>query len=255
MKIQDEVIKRRIHYTYRLQYLKDVVLARILDDPTFGVLNTLIFYHQVDITQSLQQNPAYLKELFSIFGPNEPSMQRKKDAVLIIQTFCATAKSLQGQNRGLLYHNFIQHGLLDVIQFALKHPDAAVRVAGSDILIALIEHDSVLVRHIVFKATLEKGKPLTDTLIELLLVEVDLGVKSQMADAIKHLLDPSAIQSSVDALSRANGEFLNKLRSSYPASHPDAFIQTYYEKSARKLFQPLQDLEGKESCRFGIQAL
>lgn len=41
--IEDELTRRKIHQTYRLQYLKDVVLARILDDPTFSVLNSLIF--------------------------------------------------------------------------------------------------------------------------------------------------------------------------------------------------------------------
>jgi len=60
VKIDDENIKRKIHYTYRLQYLKDVVPARILDDPTFSVLNSLIFFHQVDIVQHLQSNGPFL---------------------------------------------------------------------------------------------------------------------------------------------------------------------------------------------------
>jgi protein phosphatase-4 regulatory subunit 3 len=38
VKIEEQAIKRKIHYTYRLQYLKDVVLARILDDPTKSIL-------------------------------------------------------------------------------------------------------------------------------------------------------------------------------------------------------------------------
>ena len=42
-------VTQKIHTTYRLQYLKDVVLARVLDDPTFNVLNSLIFFNQVDI--------------------------------------------------------------------------------------------------------------------------------------------------------------------------------------------------------------
>lgn len=59
VKIDDEGIKRKIHSTYRLQYLKDVVLARILDDPTFSVLNSLIFFHQVDIVGHLQTNLSF----------------------------------------------------------------------------------------------------------------------------------------------------------------------------------------------------
>ncbi|KAF2015290.1 DUF625-domain-containing protein [Aaosphaeria arxii CBS 175.79] len=248
VKIEDQNIRRKIHYTYRLQYLKDVVLARILDDPTFSVLNSLIFFHQVDIVQHLQSNGAFLKELFGIFTPAERNLQRQKDAVLFIQQCCAIGKSLQANARAQLYQNFISHGLLDVIQFALKHQDASVRVAGTDILVALIDHDALMVRSYIFKAIQEKSKPLTDTLIELLLIEVDLGVKMQMADAIKILLDPNANSASMEALSRTNSEFLAKIRGSLPTMpHQDSFIQTFYDESARKLFQPLKDLEGREN--------
>ncbi|KAF2026940.1 DUF625-domain-containing protein [Setomelanomma holmii] len=248
VKIEDESIKRKIHYTYRLQYLKDVVLARILDDPTFSVLNSLIFFHQVDIVQHLQGNIPFLKELFTIFGPKEQSLQRKKDAVLFIQQCCSIAKSLQANGRAQLYQNFVSNGLLEVIQFALKHQDASVRVAGTDILISLIEQDALMVRSYIFKAIQEKSKPLTDSLIELLLVEVDLGVKAQMAEAIKILLDPNANSASIEALGRTNSDFLAKMRGQLPSiPQTDSFIQNYYDESARKLFQPLKDLEGRES--------
>ncbi|EAT78875.2 hypothetical protein SNOG_13851 [Parastagonospora nodorum SN15] len=248
VKIEDESIKRKIHCTFRLQYLKDVVLARILDDPTFSVLNSLIFFHQVDIVQHLQANGAFLKELFSIFSPKEQSMQRKKDAVLFIQQCCGIAKSLQANSRGQLYQNFVSNGLLEVIQFALKHQDAIVRVAGTEILINLIEHDALMLRSQVFKALQEKSKPLTDTLIELLLIEVDLGVKAQMAEAIKILLDPNANSASIEALGRTNSDFLAKMRGQLPSiPQTDSFIQNFYDDSARKLFQPLKDLEGRET--------
>ncbi|KAF1357226.1 DUF625-domain-containing protein [Lizonia empirigonia] len=248
VKIEDESIKRKIHSTYRLQYLKDVVLARILDDPTFSVLNSLIFFHQVDIVQHLQSNLPFLKELFSIFGAKEQTLQRKKDAVLFIQQCCAIAKSLQANGRAQLYQNFISNGLLEVIQFALKHQDASVRVAGTDILVSLIDHDALMVRSYIFKAIQEKSKPLTDTLIELLLIEVDLGVKAQMADAIKILLDPNANSASIEALGRTNSDFLAKMRGQLPSiPQTDSFIQNFYDESARKLFQPLKELEGRES--------
>jgi len=248
VRIEDENIKRKIHYTYRLQYLKDVVLARILDDPTFSVLNSLIFFHQVDIVQHLQANAPFLKELFGVFSPKEQNLARKRDAVLFIQQCCAIAKSLQANVRAQLYQNFISGGLLEVIQFALKHQDASVRVAGTDILVSLIDHDALMVRSYIFKAIQEKTKPLTDTLIELLLIEVDLGVKAQMADAIKILLDPNANSASIEALGRTNSDFLAKMRGQLPSiPQTDSFIQNFYDESARKLFQPLKDLEGRES--------
>lgn len=206
----------------------------------------------MDIVQHLQANGAFLKELFGIFGGKEQDQQRKKDAVLFIQQCSAVAKNIHANSRAAMYQNFISHGLLDVIQFALKHRDASVRVAGTDILIALIDHDALMVRSYIFKALQEKTKPLTDTLIELLLIEVDLGVKAQMADAIKILLDPNAIHQSIEALARSNVDFMVKFRSS-PQFHE--FIQNFCEASTRKLFQPLQDLEARESSKSSEHSL
>ncbi|GAB7349749.1 hypothetical protein MBLNU459_g0479t1 [Dothideomycetes sp. NU459] len=247
VRIESPDIRRKIHYTYRLQYLKDVVLARILDDPTFSVLNSLIFFHQVDIVNHIQSNSTFLTELFAIFNNSDKNQQRK-DAVLFIQTCCAVAKNIQAQSRAQLFHHFIQGGLLDVVTFALRHQDAAVRVAGTDILVALIDHDPLMMRTYIFKAINEKAKPLTDTLIELLLVEVDLGVKAQMADAIKVLLDPTASTASMDMLGRTNGDFMAKLRGN-PNAAPqmDSFIESFYGDAANRLFQPLKDLEHRES--------
>ncbi|KAG8965922.1 Platinum sensitivity protein [Tulasnella sp. 419] len=66
---RDENVRKKIHQTYRLQYLKDVVLARVLDDPTFNVLNSFILFNQIDIINHIQQDEVVLKELFAPFQP------------------------------------------------------------------------------------------------------------------------------------------------------------------------------------------
>ncbi|KAK3681483.1 Platinum sensitivity protein [Vermiconidia calcicola] len=256
VQIDDEEIKRKIHWTYRLLYLKDVVLARILDDPTFSVLNSLIFFHQVDIVNHLQSNQRFLKELFDIFAASgEEEAEKKKEAVLFIQNCCAVSKNIHAQSRAQLYQNFIHNGFFNVVTFALRHHDASVRVAGTDILVALIDHDPHLVRNHIFTAIKEKSVPLTDTLIELLLVEVDLGVKSQMADAIKILLDPTTNQAGIEMLNRggaANADVMAKRgagggpgaqgQQNGPQSQTNQFIDSFYESSAKRLFTPLKAL-------------
>ncbi len=257
--IQDAEIRKKIHWTYRLLYLKDVVLARILDDPTFSVLNSLIFFHQVDIVGHLHANQQFMKDLFDIFAASdEERAEKKREAVLFIQNCCAVSKNIQANTRASLYQNFIQYGLFNIVTFALRHPDAQVRVAGTDILVALIDHDPHMVRNHIFNALREKTVPLTDTLIELLLVEGDLGVKSQMADAIKILLDPTPNQMGMDMMNRgpANAEMMARQKAGGPGpqqehharqnnSNPQtqAFIDSFYESSAKRLFAPLKDLE------------
>ena len=251
VRIDDEMIRKKIHHTYRLQYLKDVVLARILDDPTFSVLNSLIFFNQVDIVTHLQNNAAFLRELFGIFNSSEPDQERKKEAVLFIQQCCAIAKNLQQPARQQLYNNFLGHGLLSVINFALRHSDVTVRVGATDVLVSMIDHDPQLIRQTIFRQINEKQTPLTDSLIDLLLVEADLGVKAQIADAIKVLLDPGSNNIPVEALAKTGSEFAIRMR---PMADPqqESFVKDFYDDSAKKLFKPLVDLKGRENLDFSI---
>ncbi|KAK0718285.1 component of IIS longevity pathway SMK-1-domain-containing protein [Lasiosphaeria miniovina] len=252
VRIEDDQIRRKIHQTYRLQYLKDVVLARILDDPTFSVLNSLIFFNQVDIVQHLQNNSGFLNDLFSIFADPSEEQLRKKEAVLFIQQCCAIAKNLQPPARQNLYNNFLSHGLLRVINFGLRNLDVTVRVGATDILVSMIDHDPQMIRHTIYRQIQEKQQPLTDTLIDLLLVEVDLGIKSQVSDALKVLLDPTPPGGPPETRS----EFIIGQPRGRPqvAIDPqqELFLTHFYEHSAVRLFKPLLDLEKRAELRFNV---
>jgi protein phosphatase-4 regulatory subunit 3 len=65
--IRNNAIVRKVHGTYRLQFLKDVVLARSIDDSTFNVLNSCIIFNQIDIITFVQQDGAFLPEIIGVF--------------------------------------------------------------------------------------------------------------------------------------------------------------------------------------------
>ena len=58
-----KAIKAKIHETFRLQYLKDAVFARMMDDPTNSVLASLIFINHVEICKHFTQDENFLDEL------------------------------------------------------------------------------------------------------------------------------------------------------------------------------------------------
>jgi len=229
-------------------------LARILDDPTFSVLNSLIFFNQVDIVQHLQANTTFMTDLFGIFADPTEAPLRKKEAVLFIQQCCAIAKNLQPPARMTLYSNFIGHGLLQVINFALRSPDVSVRVGGTDILVAMIDHDPQMIRGTIYRQIQEKHLPLTDPLIELLLIEVDLGIKSHISEALKVLLDTNPPQPVENFVAKGpNGEFQPRPQRQ-PTVDPqqEVFLGHFYEHSAPRLFRPLLDLEGRKDLEFSV---
>ena len=49
--IADPALRAKIHQTYRLAYLKDVVLPRVLDDATFATFSSLILFNNVEVGQ------------------------------------------------------------------------------------------------------------------------------------------------------------------------------------------------------------
>jgi protein phosphatase-4 regulatory subunit 3 len=258
VRIQDEHVRRKIHITYRLQYLKDVVLARILDDPTFSVLNSLIFFNQVDIVQHLHTTPGFMQDLFAIFHDPHQQPLRKKEAVLFIQQCCAIAKNLQPPARQGLYVHFLKEGLLPAINFGMRHRDVSVRVGATDILVSMIDHDPSLVRQTIYEQIQKRLQPLTDTLIDLLLVEVDLGVKSQISEALKVLLDPcpppvQQQQQQQQQQQESQREFAGQPRLRvHPGIDPqqDVFLTHFYEHSAVRLFKPLLELEKRAEMKF-----
>ncbi|KAK3339382.1 component of IIS longevity pathway SMK-1-domain-containing protein [Neurospora tetraspora] len=250
VKIEDDTIRRKIQQTFRLLYLKDVVLARILDDPTFSVLNSLIFFNQVDIINHIQTNGGFLNDLFSIFADPSAQHLRKKQAVTFLHDCCAIAKNLQPPARQNLYTNFLGHGLIRVINFGLCDHDVTVRVHATDILVAMIDHDPQMVRHTIYRQLQERQKPLTDVIIDLLLVEVDLGVKSQMQDALRILLDVAPIMppDAREYPPNQQGQRVRQLHSTDPQQ--ELLIQHFYETSAARLFKPLLELEGQTELKF-----
>jgi len=54
----------QIHRSFRIQYLKDVVLPRILDEATFAFLNSIIMFANTKIAMDIRREESILIELY-----------------------------------------------------------------------------------------------------------------------------------------------------------------------------------------------
>lgn len=77
--IGKEDVLNKVHQTYRLQFLKDVVLARSLEDSTLSIINSIIFFNQNDIISYIQSDTAFLKALFKDFGADDKAAAGKSE--------------------------------------------------------------------------------------------------------------------------------------------------------------------------------
>ncbi|KAH9448301.1 hypothetical protein Pst134EB_022287 [Puccinia striiformis f. sp. tritici] len=152
--IRDEQIKSKIHLTYRLQYFKDIILARIMDDSTFSIINSMLFFNQVEIVQYLHSSDHFMRDLFGIFdiqvnevttgssspivGPSLPPsmiseraknlkldgqalLDKKIDSIMFLQQLCSMAKQLQAPSRISFFRSLAERGVLKVIEFGLSN--------------------------------------------------------------------------------------------------------------------------------------
>lgn len=151
--ISDPDVRNKIQQTYRLTFLRDVVLARILPDSLGARLQSSIYVWQVEIARWCLSDADFLPEIFRLFsslsastaaaGPRRrvdahstfastststpPStstsfstlQQKRADAVLFLQALCNIGKTIQLGHRVHLCAQLVQYGLLDVITFGL----------------------------------------------------------------------------------------------------------------------------------------
>ena len=244
IEIKDPSTLQKIHYTFRLQYLKDVVLARLMEEPVFSVLNSLMFFNQVDIVQSLCANNEFIKELFAVFLMDDD--EKKRNAVMFIQQFCQISKSLQAPARTLLYNKCAENGLYDVIEYALLHKDIRVRLAGADVVMIAIEHDPTVLRSTIAKQLEEGKRPLLTTLYESIHHEPDLGLKLQFFECVRILLDPSTL-APVDGITERASHMLAHIKyKPEDAATSDQFVSTFYKNWAAELCVPIIALNDSE---------
>ncbi|SPO21724.1 related to PSY2 - subunit of protein phosphatase PP4 complex [Ustilago trichophora] len=238
VEIGDPMIVAKIHQTYRLVYLRDVILARVVDDPTVSILNSFIFFHQNDIVNYCCQNELFLSVLFRMLtNPAEPE-ERRSEGVLFLQQLCAMGKLIQLPARISLYRTLTDWGLLNVLQYALERLGQTARNAAAEILMTIIEYDANSVRAHVVSQTEQDTRPLISMMIDMLHNERDPGLKTQIAEAMRIIFDvasdggPMATQAQVLSV-----QGLNKAK-----ADPDRFLTWIYEAEIGRLCSPFNTL-------------
>nr|XP_024382924.1 serine/threonine-protein phosphatase 4 regulatory subunit 3-like isoform X3 [Physcomitrium patens] len=216
--IRDPVILSKIHQTYRIGYIKDVILFRVLDDPTFASLNSIILFNNVSVVTALQSDSAFLSELFSRLRSLETSEGRRRDLVNFVQEFCNLSKHLQPLVRNQLFGALVKEGLLEIVKDILADADEAVRLSGCDILIAVLNHDPALLRSFLVH---QSSHTLFNELVQGMLIPSESGVQAQLLEVMRMLLDSETIDT--------------------PAVEKSTFLETFYEIYMDQMVQLLTD--------------
>ncbi|XP_004500670.1 uncharacterized protein [Cicer arietinum] len=89
--IKDPIALAKIHQTYRVGYLKDVVLARVLDDTTSATITSIIHANNAFVIAMLKDDNTFIQELFARLKSPTTSQESKKNLVGLVKDILSFA--------------------------------------------------------------------------------------------------------------------------------------------------------------------
>lgn len=193
--ITSQDVLAKIHQTYRIQYLKDVILPRSLDDATYATLSSLMLFNNVDVVLGLYQDAAFLPRLFHSLKSHAPGDTEWDDLVAFLQEFCSLAKHLQLQHRQNLWNKMTQLGMFEVITRILRSSTPAVKLRATDILLSALAHDPMPLRNFLASPN---GRQLLNSLVVEFVSSDESGLPEQIAELLKMLVDPETMEGALD---------------------------------------------------------
>ena len=131
-----------------LQYLKNVVLPRSLDELALGLLASMVHANHIEIIEFLlnpHANGDFLQRLFHLYDDGDAPESKKRDAVKLLHQYVLVAKNNLSNQLADFLSALVKGGLLKMVTYALDNEDSALRVAGIEILATVIDQDVVLV--------------------------------------------------------------------------------------------------------------
>uniref|UniRef100_A0A383VVY6 Uncharacterized protein n=1 Tax=Tetradesmus obliquus TaxID=3088 RepID=A0A383VVY6_TETOB len=220
--ITSQEVLGKIHQTYRIQYLKDVILPRSLDDATYGTLSSLMLFNNVDVVLGLYQDAKFLPALFEALKSRAPGEPDWDDLVAFLQEFCSLAKHLQLLQRQNLWNKMTQLGMFEVITRILQSSSAPVKLRATDILLSALAHDPSPLRSFL---AAQPGHSLLDCLVKEFVGSEQSGLPEQIAELLKLLVDPETMEGALeknDFMDVFYSSFIEKLIAPVGGSEPTA---------------------------------
>ena len=188
-------IRAKIHQTQHLAYVKDNVLAKHLDDHTFGTISSLMLFINVEVLSALMTDKDFFPNMFARFATVQTGSEEWRDLVRFLQELCSMSKQLQPRERHEMVHQLTQQGLFDVISRILESGDSEANLGGLDVLVSLLQHDATPLREHFRK----EGNPrLFGHMVRGLLDRRSGGAQDMMLEVMRLLLDPESMDKSVE---------------------------------------------------------
>ncbi|XP_067091899.1 serine/threonine-protein phosphatase 4 regulatory subunit 3-like isoform X2 [Osmerus mordax] len=151
--ITDSELRQKIHQTYRVQYIQDIILPTpsVFEENFLSTLTSFIFFNKVEIVSMLQEDEKFLTEVFAQLTDEATEDSKRRELVNFFKEFCAFSQTLQPQNRDVFFKTLANLGILPALEIVMGMDDLQVRAAATDIFSYLVEFSPSMVREFVMQ--------------------------------------------------------------------------------------------------------
>lgn len=203
----------KIHQTYRVQYIQDVVLPTpsVFEENMLSTLSSFIFFNKMEIVTMIQEDEKLLGELFAQLTDEATDDAKRRDLVLFLKEFCTFSQTLQQAPREAFFKTLSSLGILQALEITLGMDDQVIKAASIDILSYIVEFSPSMVRDFMLNQlnAQDDDQLLMNVIIEQMMCDQDpeLGGAVQMMGIIRLLIDPENMMASVNKSEKT--DFLN----------------------------------------------
>lgn len=152
--IQNEELKNIVKKCFRLQFLKDVVLVRFLDDHNNSFILDIILDLQTCIIDFIKVGP-FLDTLFALYDERPPEevdetlIEKRRDGIRLLHQCVQTSKNLDMGDKENFYRTLIKKNLFKVLDYAFhKERESNLRILATDTIVTIIEYDVLLISNV-----------------------------------------------------------------------------------------------------------
>ncbi|XP_064411738.1 serine/threonine-protein phosphatase 4 regulatory subunit 3 isoform X3 [Latimeria chalumnae] len=194
--IRDSELRQKIHQTYRVQYIQDIILPTpsVFEENFLSTLTSFIFFNKVEIVSMLQEDEKFLSEVFAQLTDEATDDDKRRELVNFFKEFCAFSQTLQPQNRDAFFKTLANLGILPALEIVMGMEDPQVRSAATDIFSYLVEFSPSMVREFVMQEAQQSDDDilLINVVIEQMICDTDpeLGGAVQLVGLLRTLIDP-----------------------------------------------------------------
>ena len=153
IKINNPELLSKIHQTYRVQYIQDVVLPTpsVFEENMLSTLSSFIFFNKVEIVSLIQEDENFLRELFNQLTDKQTDDDTRKESVLFLKEFCTFSQTLQPQSRESFFKTLNSLGVLPALEITLASENRTTKVASVEILLFIVEFSASMVREFMLQ--------------------------------------------------------------------------------------------------------